>query len=217
MKKERKPKPVERAIGTFVSLALMFSAVGAVWAWNQAQKPGGNHSPLIRRAVSVMSTLDAVVPTLTPTPTQTPTPVPPTATPTPSPKEIARQVFVLTNAERKAHGVSPMAWDDHLAAVAQWRAEDMVKRHYFSHYDPVTGRVLAAEKIHGEGSENIVAATGPEPSVGGPNLAWARLFVTSWMHSPEHRENMLNPRWGKLGVGIACGGGKCYGVQVFTP
>ena len=211
MKKERKPKPVERAIGTLVSLVLMFSAAGAVWAWNQAQKPGGSHSPAVRRVVSVLSTLDAVVPTATPTATL------PTPTLFPSPEEMARRVFVLTNAERKAHGVPPVAWDEDLAALARWRAQDMIKRHYYSHYDPVTGHYLAAEKAHRWVSENIDGAYQLRPPFYGRGNVSAQYFVTSWMHSPGHRKNMLNPKWKKLGVGIACGDYKCYAVQEFTP
>lgn len=212
MEKERKPTPVERVIGTLVSLVLMLSAVGAVWAWNQAQKPGGNHSPLVRRAVSVMSTVDALVPTQTPTPTVTPRPTP---TPLPSAEEIAKGIFMLTNAERKAQGVPLLAWDKNLAAVARWRAEDMVKRHYYSHFDPVTGQPLVAEKIHSSYGENIDTAY--QPPYGAPDSASSHYFVYRWMHSPRHRKNMLDPRWRKIGVGVACGGGKCYAVQVFTP
>ncbi len=53
------------------------------------------------------------------------------------PREIERRIFELTNQVRAEHGVAPLRWDEELAEIARWRAEDMVKRGYFSHNDPV--------------------------------------------------------------------------------
>jgi uncharacterized protein YkwD len=46
----------------------------------------------------------------------------------------------------------------------------------------------------------------------GENLAWGSGFyatpretMKSWMHSPGHRQNILEPRYREIGIGIAVG------------
>jgi uncharacterized protein YkwD len=46
----------------------------------------------------------------------------------------------------------------------------------------------------------------------GENLAWGSGFyatpretVSSWMHSPGHRHNILDPRYREIGIGVAPG------------
>jgi len=46
---------------------------------------------------------------------------------------------------------------------------------------------------------------------------WATAVVKEWMKSPQHRKNILNPRWRYLGVGIRmCADRIAYGTQVFS-
>lgn len=41
--------------------------------------------------------------------------------------------------------------------------------------------------------------------------------MDSWMNSPGHRKNILNNAYGKIGIGIAMGGGYgIYWTQCFT-
>jgi uncharacterized protein YkwD len=43
------------------------------------------------------------------------------------------------------------------------------------------------------------------------------LAVEGWMNSPDHRTNIMNKRWNKIGVGIHEGvDGKLYWAQLFT-
>jgi uncharacterized protein YkwD len=59
----------------------------------------------------------------------------------------------------------------------------------------------------------------------GENIAWGgdsrgtpKSIVKSWMHSPPHRANILNPQFRALGVGFARGrpGGKREGAGMYT-
>ena len=53
---------------------------------------------------------------------------------------------------------------------------------------------------------------------GGLRRSTARTFLRSWMTSRDgHRENMLDRRHSRLGVGVAVGrSGKIYAVQAFS-
>jgi len=63
-----------------------------------------------------------------------------TAYPAPAPEpanenaaELARRVFILTNAERVKHGLSPLIWHDGLAEAARAHNEDQAKNRIESH------------------------------------------------------------------------------------
>ena len=42
-----------------------------------------------------------------------------------------------------------------------------------------------------------------------------RAAVNSWMNSPGHRANLLNPNWRCLGVGVSSRRGRTYATQKF--
>lgn len=122
------------------------------------------------------------------------------------------QEFALANQDRIANGVRTLSWSAALARVAQDRAQDMLNRGYFSHYDPATGQLAFLELFRDRGiaytaaGENIAWST--DPSMAGIN--------TMFMNSPEHRDNILNPAYGRAGVGVASNGSKVIVVEVFS-
>ena len=155
-------------------------------------------------------------PTRVPTPTRyippTSTPKPPTSTPvptiiiyqpTPPPvyqpqpvnsAQVEQDIFRLTNLERVKNGLVQLAWSDALASVARAHSQDMVSRNFFSHINPdgldPYARMSRAGISYTAAAENIAAA------------ATADLIVQSWMNSPGHRANILNPLFGKIGIGV---------------
>jgi len=124
----------------------------------------------------------------------------------------AGQEFTLINQDRIANGVRMLSWSATLARVAQYRAQDMLDRGYFSHYDPATGQLAFVELFRSWGiayttaGENIAWST--DPSMAGIN--------TMLMNSPEHRDNILNPAYGRAGLGVASNGTKVIVVEVFS-
>jgi uncharacterized protein YkwD len=124
----------------------------------------------------------------------------------------AGQEFALVNQDRVANGVGALSSSGALARVAQYRAQDMLNRNYFSHYDPATGQLafLQLFRLWGIGysaaGENIAWST--NPSMAGIN--------TMFMNSPEHRANILNPAYHHLGIGVASNGAKTIVVEVFS-
>jgi len=124
----------------------------------------------------------------------------------------AGEQFALVNQDRAANGVAPLAYSAMLARVAQYRAQEMLTRNYFSHYNPDTGQLAFVELLQAWGitymraGENIAWST--NPSMAGIN--------TLFMNSPDHRANILNPAFHHVGIGVATDGQKTMVAEVFT-
>src|SRR5438105_996529 len=146
-------------------------------------------------------------------------PAPPHHAPPPPPRPPVAGVggaagieFSLVNQDRAANGVAPLAYSGALARVAQYRAQDMLNRNYFSHYDPATGQLAFVQLLHLWGipystaGENIAWST--NPSMAGIN--------TMFMNSPDHRANILKAAYHRVGLGVASNGAKVMVVEVFS-
>lgn len=118
-------------------------------------------------------------------------------------------MFAKINMERKKLAIPELTQLAPLSGVARNHAKDMWERKYFAHVSPDgkdVGDRLQASKVN--------------YSYAGENLALAPTTVTAHnglMNSKGHRENILDPRFTKVGVGVIDNGvyGKMY-VQVFT-
>jgi uncharacterized protein YkwD len=120
--------------------------------------------------------------------------------------------FSLVNQDRAANGVGGLSWSSSLARVAQYRAQDMLNRNYFSHYDPSTGQLAFVQ---------LLRLWGIPYSSAGENIAWStNPSMTNinimFMNSPEHRANILNPAYHRVGIGVATNGSKTMVVEVFS-
>jgi uncharacterized protein YkwD len=123
--------------------------------------------------------------------------------------EAEKEIFQLVNEERKKIGVKELIWNEKVAEVARNHAFDMWQRKYFGHFSPEGGDVgdrLNKAKI--------------KYSLVGENLALAPTVKTAHlglMNSEGHRENILEPRFSKIGIGVVDNGvyGKMF-VEVFT-
>jgi len=118
-------------------------------------------------------------------------------------------MFAMVNQERTKQGTFQVVFNEQLADVGRRHCEDMFRRGYFSHYTPEGlspfDRMINAGVTFNFAGENLALA----PDV---NLAMQGL-----MNSSGHRENILSPNFGKVGIGIIDGG--IYGemfCQEFT-
>src|SRR5215210_6753152 len=118
---------------------------------------------------------------------------------------IAEATLCLLNGERADRGLAPLVPNEKLAAAATVYAQDLVDGSYFSH----TGR-------DGSGVVERIERSGYLPHdaawVLGENLAWGTgglatpgSIMQAWMNSPGHRDNILNPSYRELGVGVVAG------------
>jgi hypothetical protein len=110
------------------------------------------------------------------------------------PGQLERQMLDLVNQERRKAKLDPLVWSDDLAALARARSKDLLARNYFAHVDP-SGHAIDyyARKAHVRYlalGENLAFA---------PDLAIAHQGL---MNSPGHRENILRPTFGHVGIGI---------------
>lgn len=128
----------------------------------------------------------------TPDPAVTPDPVNEDPLPGESREE---QILVLVNEVRATYGLSELEWHADAAAVALAHSEDMDARNFFSHTNP-----------DGQDPGDRLAEAEIELTGWGENIAGGYLTPESvmegWMNSPGHRDNILNPMWTHLGVGV---------------
>lgn len=123
--------------------------------------------------------------------------------------ESEKKMFELVNIERVKVGAKPLVWDEGLAEVGRKHSADMFKQGYFSHFSPegkdVGDRLEDAGIDYTYAGENLALA---------PNVNRAH---TGLMNSEGHRRNILDPAFGKIGIGAIDGGvyGKMF-TQVFT-
>lgn len=100
----------------------------------------------------------------------------------------------LVNQERAKIRVEPVRVDPTLTAVAEAHAKDMFLRRYFSH---VTLEGLTAGDRMEKGRVYFTVA--------GENIAYAPDLITAHdglMNSPSHRQNILDPSFRRIGIGI---------------
>jgi hypothetical protein len=120
----------------------------------------------------------------------------------------ARQIFELTNADRREQGLPALQWNDALATAAQAHAERMAQEGMLSHQyagEPPLMERAAQAGAHFEAiAENV--ATAPDPEA----------VEQAWMHSTPHRTNILDPKMNALGIGVVARGGALYAVEDFA-
>jgi uncharacterized protein YkwD len=133
-------------------------------------------------------------------------------------KEVEQEVFRLTNEVRRQQGLPPLAPDQALSGAARQHSADMLARRYFSHVTP-EGQTLINRLPPGYAP--VISSFGENIWLGsGQDLRSSRLLAQTIMQglmaSPGHRENILNPRYTHLGVGVAAGGRETRATQLFV-
>ncbi|NMB28142.1 MAG: serine protease [Tissierellia bacterium] len=122
---------------------------------------------------------------------------------------IEMEVARLVNIERQKEGLAPLTFSEELSKVARIKSQDMANNNYFSHNSPTYGDPFSMMKSFGiqykTAGENIAKGYSSAESV-----------VRGWMNSSGHRANILNPSFGKIGVGYVNVNGTTYWTQMFT-
>ncbi len=106
-------------------------------------------------------------------------------------------ILNLINTQRIENNLKPLAIDSKLDQAATSKSQDMLLRNYFEHF---AFGLSPWDFIRNKGYDFILA---------GENLAMD--FTTSegvtsaWMKSKTHRDNILNPNFQDIGIGITSG------------
>jgi uncharacterized protein YkwD len=139
---------------------------------------------------------------------RTPAARPPVSTaPLSSTPAMAARALELVN-EARARGAQcgaqsfgpapPLSLSGTLAGVALGHATDMAVHDYFEHQD-----------LSGESPADRVRAAGYPEKLVGENIAYGpqsvEEVVKGWLASPGHCENIMDPRFAQMGIGLAPG------------
>jgi uncharacterized protein YkwD len=106
-------------------------------------------------------------------------------------------ISYLVNQKRIENGLQPLNVDSDLNTAATSKSDDMMSRDYFEHF------------AFGMTPWDFINKSGYKYLYAGENLAMdfdtAEGTVNGWMNSPKHRENILNPDYEDMGIGITSG------------
>lgn len=118
-------------------------------------------------------------------------------------------VLDLTNAERKKAELPALKANELLRKAARDHSANMAKQQKLAHV------------LDDKGPDARIKALGYKFSAMAENCAQGQPTpaeaVSSWMSSPDHKENLLNKQYTEIGVGIAAdANGQRYWTQVFA-
>lgn len=127
------------------------------------------------------------------------------------------------NEKRTEHGLEPLKFDTELRPVARGYSKQMATEGFFSHYSPDGEGFEDRYEKHGyeckveknethvlTGGENLAQSYYNQPvnTTTGEEVEYKTLealaegVVRGWLHSPDHRENLLTPAWEREAIGV---------------
>jgi uncharacterized protein YkwD len=137
-----------------------------------------------------------------------------------APALVSRALKLVNDARARgtrcgAHAFAPappVTFSGTLAGVAFGHASDMAAHGYFEHED-----------LAGHSPADRVRAVGYREKLVGENIAYGPVtveeVVQAWLDSPDHCENIMDPRFAEMGIAFASGHTSrrgLYWVQVFA-
>ncbi len=128
--------------------------------------------------------------------------------------QVEQKIFEKVNIEREKAGVSKLSYNKTMEKYARIKSQDMGDRGYFDHKDPQGNLITVKMKNDGVSyrawGENIAYIGGVSDAD-----ALANQFMTNWMNSQGHRENILSKNFSSIGVGVYKMGNRVYATQEF--
>lgn len=108
------------------------------------------------------------------------------------------EVIRLTNEQRKSQGLFILNESSVLSQAALAKGQDMLSKGYWAHFAP-----------DGTTPWSFFSKFGYKYKFAGENLArdfsTPQTAVVAWMNSKTHRENILNPNYREIGIGVVEG------------
>ncbi len=110
-------------------------------------------------------------------------------------KEI-KEVLRIINGYRAAGGLEPLKLNEDLTMISNVRAEEIAWSGVHSHTRPNLMSCFSLMRDHGFPSGQA-----------GENIGWgyetAEAVCEAWKNSPTHYENIMNPQFTEVGIGVA--------------
>ena len=120
-------------------------------------------------------------------------------------------VLDIINGYRAEQNIAPLVLSDELTEIACARAEEIAWSGEHSHRRP-----------NGKAFSSILKDAGITTGIAGENIGWgydtAEAVCTAWKNSQSHFENIMNPEFVKIGIGVAADpdpNGKLCWTQLF--
>ncbi|NMF04677.1 CAP domain-containing protein [Clostridium beijerinckii] len=116
------------------------------------------------------------------------------------------KILQLMNEKRTEAGLQPLTIDNTLVQVARYKSDNMIQNNFFNHTNP-----------DGTKWTNWLHTIGYTYTTSGENIAYntsdpVELF-NQWWNSLGHRENMMNEKYTRVGIGVIYGNSKYMGTQ----
>ncbi len=119
--------------------------------------------------------------------------------------KIERNIFSSLNKIRQRHNISTLTWDDTLYSDTQRRAKEIARNFSHSGCPSTCGENIAFLSLGTVRGRRF----GRQDNI-------PQKFVTIWMKSDGHRENILRRNYRSSAIGVFQKGGKYYAVQLFS-
>jgi uncharacterized protein YkwD len=114
-------------------------------------------------------------------------------------------VLCLMNAQRTARGLKRLRAQPDLAEAAGRFARQMVRDRFFDHTSPGGSTMVSRIKATSYLRDVVRWTVGENLAWGTGTKATPRATVDAWMHSADHRANLLDRGFAEVGIGIAAG------------
>ncbi len=125
---------------------------------------------------------------------------------------VESRIVELCNEVRGQHGLGPLEVQVNLQVAAASHSARMWDGKFFGHNDPSQPGITLSKRLQSAGVSSLSSAENLFRCEGYATQQLAQSAVDSWLASPGHRANLLNPKFNRVGVSV-CG---TKGSYVFT-
>ena len=122
-----------------------------------------------------------------------------------APQDAREALICEIDRLRARRGLRKLDVDWRLAKAARRHANDMVDRHYFSHYSPAGSDVADRARRTGYAKRTCAWRLGEVLAWGVEGRSTAAATISAWLDSPDHRRILVSNRYSDLGVGTVAG------------
>lgn len=130
----------------------------------------------------------------------------------PSLPSVETRIVELCNQVRQQHGLTTLEVSINLQGAAATHSQQMWDGKFFAHSNPSDPTDTLGRRLQASGVASLTSAENLFRSEGYKPDQLAEEAVQSWLASPGHRANLLNPKFNRIGVSV-CG---ANGNYVFT-
>ncbi len=129
---------------------------------------------------------------------------------------VEQLIFDKVNQERAKENVPSLENNQTMNQYARTKSQDMGDRNYFSHENPegdLMNAFMQQDGVYYQAWGENIAYIGGDTNENLEEVA--EQFMSNWMNSSGHRENILSTNFSSIGIGVYRVGNKIYATQEF--